>query len=451
MEDENLCSSITSKEDEGLIERLIYGNVDMDLDGNTKPDKVVLVSPKGVLKEVKLEPKESPSAEEYLAESLRLDALKAPLKDFTKFKIPRLNPFSQNNTGSEINLFSSTLTSGGTKRLRTNSSPDLEESRKSRKNIFDFVNTEFSQPEYRLCGNCKKMHCVFCIEEVPKRKFGEYFCECSTDTCLWKNAGICEARFGTLTSKYGIMSFQKQGSPESPASSHKNMDTQTEYVIQEHTSSSKNDNLSFEEKTGQIEGRFKIGTSEPPDFWRCLCKLHIIPRPKKDEVTLTAKGTDPLYTGINKKEGLFDFPESSYKYIGSKPSPVEGRVRSSSTSSSHRSNNEGYVNKIKALERKVQELENRNSNYTNYGNNNTGLSTQNNPPQDNRISMNRSYYENRAAQYEANKKSSRGGETSRNNFQGRRGGGRYPYRGGRGRGNERGSEHGEDRTGGNNQ
>ena len=243
------------------------------------------------------------------------------------------------------------------------------------------------------------------------------------------------------------MSFQKQGSPESSTSSQKNMDTQTEYV-QEKATSSKNDTLSFEELTGQKEGKYKIGTSEPPDFWRCICKLHIIPRPKKDEVTLTAKGTDPLYTGINKKEGMFDFPEASYKYIGSKPSPVEGRVRSASSSSSHRNtninyNNESYMNKIKALEEKVQELENKNSNYRN-----TGLSTQNiNPPPENRMTMNRTYYENRAAQYGSNKNTNRGGESSRNYPQGRRGGGRYPYRGGRGRG----GEHGGEWTGSNNQ
>ena len=96
-----------------------------------------------------------------------------------------------------------------------------------------------------FCTGCSHSHCIVCITEPPERVFGENWCWCETDMCLFKNWGMTKARFPQLVEAFGKMAF----TPATPKISHE----------------------------------VKLDT---PRFWRCNCRNHIIPRGEPGDVII---------------------------------------------------------------------------------------------------------------------------------------------------------------------
>ena len=349
----------------------------------------------------------------------RINANRGSSSGFTMPKDPRLDTNRRDAHGNIRQLFAAITKSHETrstgnlltssriedrntnKRRRTNSGSSNEnvDNFEIMENLLanwsNLDKLKFKKKSEIICV-CKHAHCVLCLETPPEREFGNVYCDCECDSCLWKNPGLTGKKFANLIDSFGKMSFFPKQTNKKSCETQVD-DHNLQLAIPKIQKSGLNSTQEIEE--WYKANNLKRGFNYAPSFWACPCKMHKLVIAKKNEKVLVAKGNSTWeISGINKKWSLFDFPEESFYYIGEEPSPVEGR-RSKSENRQGSSNEGSFIDieqKMKRLEDEVASLRRGNQNEQQPRNNNN---FENRDTRESRLQLNRNYFDGRRGTY----------------------------------------------------
>ena len=118
-----------------------------------------------------------------------------------------------------------------------------------------------------FCQGCSHRHCVFCtMRPPPPPPTGSEHCTCGMSTCLYENKGLTRLRFPELVKELEEMNIKEENKKKKDKIERK--------------------------KQWRLENT-RDSTTQPPHFWKCNCRSHIIPREEPGDRVLKVKLNNP--------------------------------------------------------------------------------------------------------------------------------------------------------------